>query len=55
MRKIRSKSCQRCQKTEDIMFRVVYQKNLGWQFLCKRCVLEVKGNASYKYGGTWKR
>ncbi len=37
------------------MYRVTYQKNLGWQFLCKQCVLEVKNDASYKYGGTWKK
>lgn len=37
------------------MYRVTYQKNLGWQFLCKQCVLEVKNDPSYKYGGTWKK
>ena len=32
------------------MYRVTYQKNFGWQFLCKQCVLEVKNSTHINMG-----
>ncbi|MDG1762236.1 MAG: hypothetical protein P8H38_03160 [Flavobacteriaceae bacterium] len=51
----RTKSCPICDKKFDVMYRVQYQENRQWVFVCKACVLDVKPkNKNYRYGGTWK-
>ncbi|NVJ64471.1 MAG: hypothetical protein HWD84_09615 [Flavobacteriaceae bacterium] len=51
----RLKTCSRCQKEQSVMYRVQYQSDRIWYFLCKSCTIQVKeNNALYRYGGTWK-
>lgn len=55
VKRIRSKSCSRCQREHGTLFRVRVEKNGDWVFVCTGCLELVKpNNAEYQYGGTWK-
>lgn len=50
------KFCHQCTKEEKTLYRVRYQIDKKWQFLCKTCVEKEKSiNPLYQYGGTWKK
>ncbi|PSB34048.1 hypothetical protein C7B70_05315 [Chlorogloea sp. CCALA 695] len=54
VRQNRVKSCERCNLTVPILYRVK-DKELGeWFFICDFCLPTVKqNNPHYTYGGTW--
>lgn len=55
VKRIRTKSCARCQKTSDVLYRVRIDESQEWIFVCPVCLEEVKpNNPRYQYGGTWK-
>ena len=55
IKRIRTKACERCQKTNDVLFRVRLDESRVWIFVCPVCLELVKpGNPIYQYGGTWK-
>jgi len=55
VKRIRTKSCDRCQSTNDTLYRVRIEQDGGWVFVCPPCLGEVKPeNPYYQYGGTWK-
>ena len=52
----RIQHCNVCNIDFPTMYRVQYKNSKEWVFVCKQCLLKVKGNNSaYKYGGTWKK
>ena len=53
----RTKPCARCEALDDVLYRCRYDGRTDWVFLCKACLLSVKGRFpdTYQYGGTWKR
>jgi hypothetical protein len=52
----RIKHCKFCNTDFSTMYRVQYKNPKEWVFVCKDCLLKVKKeNATYKYGGTWKK
>lgn len=55
VKRIRTKACQRCSKTEDTLYRVRLDESRLWSFVCRNCLEIIKpGNQHYQYGGTWK-
>ncbi len=53
---MRTKYCHLCDREEQTLYRVRYQTDKKWQFLCKGCVEKEKLiNPLYQYGGTWKK
>lgn len=53
--RIRTKTCDRCQKLSDILDRIQADNSGKWQFVCHDCwQLLSKNNPNYIYGGTWK-
>jgi hypothetical protein len=51
----RLKPCDRCQQTAPVLYRVKYEKEGDWVFVCNSCLPELKqDNLFYVYGGTWK-
>jgi hypothetical protein len=67
--RIRKKSCDRCQLSAEILYRVLVvgvaaaeaeispMKNRAdrWQFVCNDCLQMISlTNPDYVYGGTWK-
>lgn len=51
----RLKMCDRCSQPAPILYRVKYQEQGGWIFVCPQCLNPVKDhNPFYVYGGTWK-
>lgn len=51
----REKSCDRCSLTVPILYRVKYEEDGDWIFVCDACLPAVKdNNPFYTYGGTWK-
>jgi hypothetical protein len=54
-RSIRVKPCGRCSQTAAILYRVKYEEDGNWVFLCRECWDIVSlDNPFYVYGGTWK-
>ncbi|MFN9436772.1 MAG: hypothetical protein ACK6DC_17770 [Planctomycetota bacterium] len=54
-KRIRTKACQRCQRTDDTLYRVRVDESRTWIFVCSACLEIVKpGNPLYQSGGTWK-
>jgi hypothetical protein len=54
-RKQRVKLCNRCSNPAPILYRVKYQENGDWVFVCRLCWDSVAPhNTFYVYGGTWK-
>jgi hypothetical protein len=55
VKRVRSKSCDRCDQSNSTLYRVRIVKDGGWVFVCPTCLESVKpGNRFYQYGGTWK-
>ena len=55
VKRIRTKSCERCQNTNDVLYRVRIDESQQWIFVCPDCLERVKpDNPLYQYGGTWK-
>jgi len=55
VKRTRKKSCCRCKRERDTLFRVRIAKDGDWIFVCKVCIELVKpNNPDYQYGGTWK-
>ena len=55
VKRIRTKSCELCQKTNDVLYRVRIDESQEWIFVCPVCLEKVKpNNPRYQYGGTWK-
>lgn len=53
--RIRIKTCDRCQKLSDILYRIQADSSDEWQFVCHDCwQLLSQNNPNYTYGGTWK-
>ncbi|MGI8504255.1 MAG: hypothetical protein ACR2LR_24430 [Hassallia sp.] len=54
-RKTRVKLCDRCSQSAPILYRVKYEENSEWVFICHQCWDQVsQDNPFYVYGGTWK-
>ncbi|TWU46583.1 hypothetical protein [Rubripirellula reticaptiva] len=55
IKRIRTKSCLRCNETNDVLYRVRIEEDGDWIFVCPACLEKVKpANPHYQYGGTWK-
>ena len=55
MSRVREKTCDRCQKISDVLYRIRVDKSGDWQFVCDDCwQLLDRSNPDYVYGGTWK-
>jgi hypothetical protein len=55
IKRIRIKACDRCQKIQEVLYRVRIDETRHWTFVCPACLEYVKpGNPHYQYGGTWK-
>ena len=55
IKRIRTEPCERCEKTNDVLYRVRIDESKQWIFVCPDCLEQVKlGNRLYQYGGTWK-
>ena len=55
IKRIRTKPCERCEKTNDVLYRVRIDESKKWIFVCPDCLEQVKtNNPLYQYGGTWK-
>ncbi|AFY49168.1 hypothetical protein Nos7524_3373 [Nostoc sp. PCC 7524] len=53
--KSRVKQCYRCSLTAPILYRVKFEENNQWVFVCPECCTAVSANNPfYIYGGTWK-
>ncbi|WP_224094513.1 hypothetical protein [Nostoc sp. MS1] len=51
----RVKMCDRCSQTAPILYRVKFEENGDWIFVCPQCWVGVsENNPFYVYGGTWK-
>ncbi|KAB8315771.1 hypothetical protein SD81_030960 [Tolypothrix campylonemoides VB511288] len=54
-RSIRVKLCGRCRQPAPILYRVKYEEEGQWVFVCPECwTLLSENNPFYVYGGTWK-
>lgn len=55
IKRVRNKACTRCEKANEVLYRVRIEADSGWIFVCPACITEVKpDNPHYQYGGTWK-
>jgi len=55
IKRIRTKACERCEKTSDVLYRIRVDESQRWIFVCPGCLEQVKpNNPHYQYGGTWK-
>ncbi|MEM1225501.1 MAG: hypothetical protein AAGJ40_07375 [Planctomycetota bacterium] len=55
IKRVRTKQCDRCKQTKNVLYRVRTDKDGSWIFVCPECLVLVKpGNVHYQYGGTWK-
>ena len=54
--RVRTKDCDSCNDSKDVLFRCRCQDLTDWVFLCQTCLTDVKTKYedSYQYGGTWK-
>ncbi|PAX54899.1 hypothetical protein [Brunnivagina elsteri] len=51
----RIKPCYNCSQTPSLLYRVKYDKEGNWTFLCLECWQQIsQNNPFYLYGGTWK-
>jgi hypothetical protein len=54
-RQLRTKSCGLCSQNAAVLYRVQYQSDRQWIFVCLSCWEKVsENNPFYLYGGTWK-
>lgn len=54
-RSIRVKLCGRCSQLAPILYRVHYEEDGQWVFVCPECwTILSENNPFYVYGGTWK-
>ncbi len=52
---IRIKFCHRCSQPAPILYRVKFEEQGDWIFVCPKCWPSVnENNPFYVYGGTWK-
>ncbi len=55
MVRIRTKSCDRCQLSAEILYRIQVDRADPWQFVCVDCWQTISQTLpNYVYGGTWK-
>lgn len=55
IKRVRTKPCDRCGTSNDVLYRVRIVGDGDWLFVCPSCLEDVKpGNPHYQYGGTWK-
>ncbi|MBF2064866.1 MAG: hypothetical protein IGS39_10670 [Calothrix sp. C42_A2020_038] len=51
----RIKLCQICNQSVPVLYRVRYQEDGDWAFVCRDCWHKIsQDNPFYMYGGTWK-
>ena len=50
----RVKACALCQLASSTLYRVVADASGAWTLVCPACQDNVKAQAFYRYGGTWK-
>ncbi|WP_082803658.1 MULTISPECIES: hypothetical protein [unclassified Anabaena] len=51
----RVKLCYRCSQPAPLLYRVKFEENGKWVFVCPQCWTGVsENNPFYVYGGTWK-
>ncbi len=54
-RSLRFKTCSQCYQSAFVLYRVKYEQDGGWVFVCPQCWQGVsENNPFYVYGGTWK-
>lgn len=54
-RKIRVKLCEHCNQPASVLYRIKYQEDGDWVFVCPDCWQKVSlDNPFYVYSGTWK-
>ncbi|NEQ25254.1 MAG: hypothetical protein F6K28_40520 [Microcoleus sp. SIO2G3] len=54
-RSVRSKDCAVCHQFSAVLYRVKYEEDGDWTFVCNNCWSSVsQDNPHYLYGGTWK-
>ncbi|MEM7581089.1 MAG: hypothetical protein ACFB02_19480 [Mastigocoleus sp.] len=52
---IRSKKCSQCSQDSSVLYRIKYQVEGNWVFVCPKCWENLsQDNPYYTYGGTWK-
>ena len=55
VKRVRIKSCDRCDAIGTTLYRVRIERAGNWIFVCPACLEKVKpDNPHYQYGGTWK-
>lgn len=55
IKRVRTKSCDRCGAEAGTLYRVRLDASGVWRFVCPACLDGVRvGNPHYQYGGTWK-
>ena len=54
--RVRTKDCFKCDEPKEVLYRRRYKELKDWEFLCGKCLQEVKTAfvENYQYGGTWK-
>ena len=54
--RLRTKDCNVCNDSNDVLYRCKYEELEDWVFLCQTCLSNVKTKYeyTYQYGGTWK-
>ena len=48
------KKCELCKKEGSIQYRVKYENERFWKFICPECLVNISEKKSYIYGGTRK-
>ncbi len=51
---MKTKTCPKCEKKYEVMYRVQTQNGKIWIFVCKDCLSKCQEMPDYRYGGTWK-
>ncbi|TWH38835.1 hypothetical protein [Dulcicalothrix desertica] len=51
----RVKPCHICNQSAPVLYRVKYEEEGDWVFVCPNCWQDIsQDNPFYVYGGTWK-
>jgi predicted SprT family Zn-dependent metalloprotease len=55
-KRTRTKPCVRCNDTPATLYRIRYEQDGDWVFVCANCRrhLETTHSETYQYSGTWK-
>jgi hypothetical protein len=54
-RLVRVKHCVSCNQPSAVLYRVKYEEDGDWVFVCPNCWSSLsQDNPHYVYGGTWK-